>query len=110
MPGIAAKVWAICCSISGLPLAPGTFMRTRPGTWCATSNFSFVIVSRSGTFRLDSADAYDLAPDLPEWRYQWRAGMTPLLPACAVQSSGSRRRRLLRRLLDAAFGIDLGDD
>src|SRR5262249_13795068 len=31
-PGIAANVSALCCSNSGLPLAAGTFMRTRPGT------------------------------------------------------------------------------
>src|SRR5262249_26819652 len=32
MPRITANVSAICCSNSGLPLAAGTFMRTRPGT------------------------------------------------------------------------------
>src|SRR5215470_17574789 len=49
MPGIAANVSAICCSSSGLPFAPGTFMRMRPGTWWATLNLSFVMARQRPT-------------------------------------------------------------
>src|ERR1700756_5186556 len=42
MPGITLKVCLICSSSSALSLPAGTFMRIRPGTWCATCSFIFV--------------------------------------------------------------------
>src|ERR1700743_1138485 len=45
MPGITLKVCLICSSNCGLSFADGTFMRMRPGIWCAICNFIFVIAN-----------------------------------------------------------------
>src|SRR5208337_45277 len=43
MPGITPNVSAISFKSSGLPFAEEIFMRMRPGTWCATSNFNLAL-------------------------------------------------------------------
>ncbi len=43
IPGIAVKVCLICSSSSRLPFADATFIRMRPGIWCAICSFILVI-------------------------------------------------------------------
>src|ERR1700722_3346737 len=64
IPGITERVCFISSSSSGLPFPDGIFMRTRPGTWCATCSFTLVITDPRSALRMERSIATDIAASM----------------------------------------------